>query len=1102
MATILLNVKLNQNDFKQAEKQINGLFNPTSIVSSKGSTKSAVTNVDNLRKSYSNLLSQLKTLESQYPKGTFDHIKTQTKAMNAAVKNLCNSYRVNGELTEREVDLSKQLSEVFKRLSADTAQLRAETTKLQKENKIAIPNVDNLRKKYANLLNTIQGTEKYYKKGTFSNIANEAKKYLNELRNLDPASSNYADDVNRLDKALGQLSAQFAETKVGADNMHGSLLEIVKGFMKFQAAAMLVMKPLQLLRNAWDDINETLVETENRVVELRRVAGQVANSDELYSLAQRYGQTFENVSEITLNFARNGMEWAEALQATEAALLAINVAELDASQASEGMIAVMNQFGVEASELEEIVDKLNITADNAAVTTEKLLLALQRTGSSAKNAKLDLQETVGIITALSEATGRSGENLGTAVNSLIQFSTKSSSLETFEKLGGDVQKTVEAYRQGGATVLDIWTELSKVIKQNQGLSESVLGKDFSTSDFESLNEELKESLGAAFAETTEIYDTASTFRKNYFIALLQNLDQVQETLDTMNSAQGYSQQENLQYLDTYTAKVNSLEAKWKEIANDEQGLLAIKKIFADLGIGALEVLDYAGGLRTVFVGLAIATLPTVIGLLGKALTTLKAISGVAKGVNASFGWLSLAGVVISAGIGLFQKYNKEQEQTRQLAISNWEANYKNAEVLEDLYDKYKDLSKEDSNYLTVQKDLVEALGEKATALQGLAADSEEYANAVKKMTEAELENYRVKLRAAAGASKDELGSFWFYDDLNYSGSTREMLSARELGLGSNPLERYEEISKIVNSANEEYNRLIREGKFEEANKIIEGKDPRYMYYTADVRALEKGKGVVNSYLQSNTAKLLQDYEISTGSKVTTNNDFDSALDFIVKQLGISDFYKEDIKSALSSLVSLENPKIEAPSGGDTNLESIVDNLKAIRDNTDKAKELEEKQVALANAQLALEEAKNARTVRVFNAQTGQFEMRSNERAIASANENLSNAKDALKNTALDNVLEVLESGELPEDYQIPEWLQNLFAPTDEEKFDRFLTSMGILSGVFNKTATPQSRGAVYNNGGNTTNNNQSYSLNGIPIPAQDAGRYFTPEALELLNQMG
>ena len=251
---------------------------------------------------------------------------------------------------------------------------------------VSAKNIDSLRKSYANLINTIQGTEKNYAKGTFSKILEEAKNGLESLK--DPANQT-AKGLDNLDGTLKKLQADFAETKTSATNLHGSFKDVVSGFAKFQLAATAVMVPLQLLKKAISDINETLVETETRTVALSRVLNEDVPksviSTQTFDLAQKYGQTVENVSTLLSNFAKSGLSWDESVQATEAALVALNVAELDVEQSSEGLIAIMKQFGYEAKDLAYIVDLLNYTADNAAVTTEELLIALQKTGSTAKN---------------------------------------------------------------------------------------------------------------------------------------------------------------------------------------------------------------------------------------------------------------------------------------------------------------------------------------------------------------------------------------------------------------------------------------------------------------------------------------------------------------------------------------------------------------------------------------------------------------------------------------------------------------------------------------------------------------------------------------------
>ena len=952
--------------------------------------------------------------------------------------------------------------------------------------KTATVNVDNLRKSYANLLTTIQSTEKYFKKGTFDKVAESAKKYQSELMGLNGTVELTKEEAQKFTGQLNEVQREFAETKASAKNFHGSLGEIVKGFIKFQAAAMIVMKPLQMIRNAWADLNETLVETEDAVVALRRVAGQEANANELYDLAQRYGQTFENVSEIATNFARAGYEWNETIKATEAALLALNTAELDASSASDGMIAILQQFGHEASQLESVIDKLNITADNAAVSTDKLLNALVRTGSSAKNAKLSLEETVGIITALSEATGRSGENLGTAVNSLIQFSTKASSLETFEKLGGDVANVVEKYKQGGATVLEIWQELSTIIKKNAEYSEGILGKDFSTSDFDALNEELKQSLGETFAETTEIYDTASTFRKNYFIALLQNLDQVQESLDTMQKSQGYSQKENLQYLDTYTARVNSLEAKWQEIANDEQGLLAIKKFLVDFASTLLEIIDYMGGVKTILLvtgSILIATIgPKVIANIVNGFKSMTAalvnFNTVASSTQAVMGWIGLAASAVSIISGLtsgIEKKNAEAaKERREAAKSAWLEIEEEAKSLALLTNEYESLEQvenktieQENNYKNIQESIVEILGYRAVALEKLDEETKEYTDTLNKLTQSERKRQAQTAQASANALKEEAFSEkWRYGQTVYGNFI-------EGSLGT-----YSEVQQALQG---EIDRLYYNGQAGSSR------------YTNFVNALESLTKKTEQYIETQaTATTLQ--ALMSGD-VKNKETFDTLVKNILKETNAGEEYKEFIEGIVSSVSGY---KIEAENAtqtisSKTNLSDVVNKLEEIRENTEKTKELEEKQ-------LALQEARNQRTVRVFNAETGQWEMQANEKDI-------SKAEKDLKDVAMDNIIDYLSTNEAQQklnagEFTLPDWLAEMIAqPTTDDKFNAFMTAMGIMSGAANKT--PFSSGAVYNNSSNsTTNNNQSYSLNGIPIPVNEAGKYFTQEALELLNQMG
>lgn len=595
-----------------------------------------------------NLTAQINALTKHYKAVADAHAKITANSNKQAIAD----EKLKQQQSKTALAIAKENTELERqnKIKAQTESITNRATRAKEKDaqsiKLTISQTQKLVKQYADLLNQINAIEKSYKKGTFDKLKNDVSSYFNDVKGLDDSlksgtitQEDYNSRIIQATASLQGFKTEMATTRTESKNLHGTLKDIVSGFFNFQLGAMLVMKPLQMIRLALSSINETLVKTEDSVIALQRVLPQGSATDgeissRLYKIAQDYGQTFDNVSQIAENFARTGMSWADTIKATEAAVLALNVAELDATEASEGLISIITQFDMSTAQLTETVDKLNKAADNNPVTTEKLLKALQRTGAAAKNANINLDDTIGIITTLSKATNRSGENLGTAVNSLIQFSSKASSLKVFKELGGDVATAVEKYQAGAGSILDIWEKLGAVIKDRQGNAESILsGGLFSDEDWAGLNEELKEALGESYADVTDIYDTASTFRKNYFIALLNDMENVKKVSGEIANANGYSQDENEKYLKTYTALQNSVQAKWQKIANDAQGILGLKKNLLGAADGILTLINYTGKLNTVFL-LAGAAVNKLVGA--------KLADSLAKQITS---WSSLSRVV-------------------------------------------------------------------------------------------------------------------------------------------------------------------------------------------------------------------------------------------------------------------------------------------------------------------------------------------------------------------------------------------------------------------------------------------------------------------------
>lgn len=605
-----------------------------SVNKSTAAVQSAASNVETLRKGYANLVNQLKTLETQYPANTFTDAKKSIESNFKSVQELSKAYQQQSqELLPEQKERLQALSDQYKKLSADVAQYKAENQKI-KASETLTPDMGDtlyrLQSQWASLANTIGSISKYYPKGTFDSIMQEITRQSAAVKGLvteyetnnKMLSSDSVKAIEESQTALLKQKAAFDETRNSATNYHGTLRDLVSGFLKFQLSAVLVMKPLQAMQNAFESINETLINTETVVVSLQRVLDeQIASgeiSSELYKTAESLGQTFDNVQEIAQNFAKAGLSWQETLDATKAAVLALNVAELTAEESSEGLIAIMTQFGYEASELTNVIDVLNKAADKSAVDTQELLTALQKTGSYAAAANLSLEDTVSLISALSEATGASGSAMGNALKSLLAYTSKEDSLSTFASLSDEMESVVELYRIGKASILDVWESLSKEMTSLSAEQANALSQWAENSGLET---ELGSELSDVYDKLTGVYDTAGTYRKNYFIALLNNFDEVQEVMDEISDAQGYTMEEQAKYMDTYEAKLNSLNSKWQELISDENGWLSFKKFWLDVGNDVLTVIDYLGGLKNV----AFATSAILLALFGD-----KLASGAAK----------------------------------------------------------------------------------------------------------------------------------------------------------------------------------------------------------------------------------------------------------------------------------------------------------------------------------------------------------------------------------------------------------------------------------------------------------------------------------------
>ena len=564
-------------------------------------------------------------------------------------------------------------------------------------------------------------------------LIKSAKKLNDSFSRQEVSLSSAKEQLENYNSKAKELSSTY-ET---AGTKGESFLEKVSDKAKWLAAFYVVNE----LKNGFFETIDIIKSTEDAVVGLQRVLnddtiGQSKMSSELYDVAYEYGRTFDEVAEVSTQFAQAGYDWSDTMELTRGTMLALNTAELDVTQSTEGLIAILSQWNLTAEDYADVIDKINITADNFSVTSENIVAALQRASSSAKNANISLEQTIGIITALAEATGRSGENIGTALNSLIIYTSKANALKTFAEVGSDAMKQVVAdYQAGAASIYDVWLQLSEEIEDLSQQQQEAL---FQGEDFQELATELESALG-------DVYGAAGTYRQNYFIALLNDIQTAQDAVEGMAEASGYSAEENEKYMASLTAAWNQLKAALAELAvqlgND--GLLDFLKFLTGVATAATKATQAIGGLTPILTtvagifiaikqqkiadtfseissgfkylsqeaSVAITQISAAPGVLGKANAAMSLLSGGTMTLAGVFGIATAAiGVLLGAYSSISNAIEEQKRQARESASLNLEQ----AKSLDELKQRYVEIM--DSTTTEAEKD--EQLAEIKDTLAG------------------------------------------------------------------------------------------------------------------------------------------------------------------------------------------------------------------------------------------------------------------------------------------------------------------------------------------------------------------------------------------------
>lgn len=141
--------------------------------------------------------------------------------------------------------------------------------------------------------------------------------------------------------------------------------------------------------------------------------------DELFKIANKTGQSFNDVAAAAADFSHQGLTVAETLKAVSAASVLAKISGTSLASSIDGLTAIIHTFSAQALEYKDVVSLLTSVDAQFATSAAGLVDGLKRVSSVAADAGLTLQDTTAALASIKQLTGRSEAVIGNGLKTII-----------------------------------------------------------------------------------------------------------------------------------------------------------------------------------------------------------------------------------------------------------------------------------------------------------------------------------------------------------------------------------------------------------------------------------------------------------------------------------------------------------------------------------------------------------------------------------------------------------------------------------------------------------------------------------------------------------
>lgn len=452
--------------------------------------------------------------------------------------------------------------------------------------------------------------------GVSGDTKKEISDIVDELEALQKTAGNANDEITGINRAhFDELAVQIDQIKQGlieAGNYGVDMFTRIGKSLKAQLSAQIAryFSLYDIIRYVRTGVN-TIKELDTAMVELRKVTEGTSKEYESFrkevrATATEIAATNSNLIQSAADWARLGYSIKEATELAKDAQIFVNVGDgVDIKGATDMMITAMKAFNIEADEALSIVDKYNEIGNNFALSATDIGDAMQRSASVLAASNTSFDESIALITAGNEII-QDPEKMGTALRTIaLRIRGAKSELE---EMGEETDYVVNST-----------SKLRDLIKGYTSIGGKYEGFDIMEDDntFKSLADIIK-GIGKVYDEMSDIDRTAmleklaGKNRSNALAAMLQNYEQIDNVLKSINESEGSALEENAHIVDSIQGRITILQTSaenfWQSFLDTDSVKNTVSALTELLNI-LTRIIDTTGTMTLVSAG-------TGFGLLG------------------------------------------------------------------------------------------------------------------------------------------------------------------------------------------------------------------------------------------------------------------------------------------------------------------------------------------------------------------------------------------------------------------------------------------------------------------------------------------------------